>query len=152
MKDRTLTPPAPLIRGEPATPSPDKGRVGEGLKYLPYNQRLTALARQNRHNPTPAESLLWSKVLRGRQFEHYKFLRQKPIGDFIVDFYCAELRLVIEIDGDSHADQIDYAVRRTRFLNSLGLHVLRYSNRDVLDNLPGLYDDLSTHFASQNHD
>lgn len=126
--------------------------VGEGLKYLPYDRRLTALARQNRHNPTPAESLLWNKVLRGKQFEHYKFLRQKPIGDYIVDFYCAELRLVIEIDGDSHADQIDYDVRRTRFLNSLGLHVLRYSNRDVLDNLPGLYDDLSTHLASPNHD
>lgn len=126
--------------------------VEERLNYLPYNKRLTALARQNRHNPTPAESLLWNNVLRGKQFEHYKFLRQKPIGDYIVDFYCAELRLVIEIDGDSHADQIDYDVRRTRFLNSLGLHVLRYSNRDVLDNLPGLYDDLSTHFSSPNHD
>ena len=126
--------------------------VGERLNYLPYDKRLTALARQNRHNPTPAESLLWNEVLRGKQFEQHKFLRQKPIGDYIVDFYCAELRLVIEIDGDSHAEQVDYDDRRTRFLNSLGLRVWRYSNRDVLDNLPGLYDDLSTHFASQNHD
>ena len=152
MKNKTAPPPAPLVRGETSAPSPDKGRVGEGLKYLPYDKRLTALARQNRHNPTPAESLLWNKLLRGKQFEHHKFLRQKPIGDYIVDFYCAELRLVIEIDGDSHAEQVDYDDRRTRFLNSLGLCVWRYANRDVLDNLPGLYDDLSTHFASQNHE
>ena len=129
MEAENPTPPAPLVRGETPTPSPDKGRAGEGLKFLPYDKRLTALARENRRNPTPAETLLWQKVLRGKQFEHYKFLRQKPIGAYIVDFYCAELRLVIEIDGDSHAEQIEYDAQRTRFLNSLGLHVLRYANR-----------------------
>ncbi|MBS1231070.1 MAG: endonuclease, partial [Proteobacteria bacterium] len=127
-------------------------RFEERLKYLPYDKRLTALARQNRHNPTPAESLLWNKVLRGKQFEQHKFLRQKPIGDYVVDFYCARLRLVIEIDGDSHAEQVDYDDRRTRFLNSLGLRVWRYSNRDALGNLPGLYDDLLTFIASTTHD
>jgi very-short-patch-repair endonuclease len=119
---------------------------------LPYDKRLTALARENRRNPTPAETLLWQKVLRGKQFEHYKFLRQKPIGDYIVDFYCAELRLVIEIDGDSHAEQLDYDAQRTRFLNSHSLQVIRYANRDVLHELPGLHDNLLTQLPSPNHE
>ena len=125
-------------------PSPDKGRVGEGLKFLPYKKHLTALARQNRNNPTPAETLLWQKVLRGKQFGQHKFLRQKPIGPYIVDFYCAELHLVIEVDGDSHAEQATDDVQRTAYLNKLGLSVRRYTNRDVLNNLPGLYDHLLT--------
>ena len=152
MVNKKPTLPAPLIRGETATPSPDKGRAGEGFKFLPYDKHLTALARENRRTPTHAETLLWQKVLRGKQFEHYKFLRQKPIVDYIVDFYCAELRLVIEIDGDSHAEQIEYDAQRTRFLTSLGLQVIRYANRDVLHELPGLYDNLLTHHPSQNHE
>lgn len=154
MEDKTLTPPAPLIRGEKTdrssvtTPSPDKGRVGEGLRFLPYDNRLTALARQNRKNPTPAESLIWNKVLRSRQLAAYKFLRQKPIGSYIVDFYCAELKLVIEIDGDSHAEQQDYDARRTVFLEDHGLRILRYANRDILHNLPGVYDDLTSHIEN----
>jgi len=78
-----------------------------------------------------------------RQFAQYKFLRQKPIGGYIVDFYCSELRLVIEIDGDSHAETIEYDLERTRFLNALGLHVIRYTNDDILRNIEGVYDDLS---------
>ncbi|MEW6038620.1 MAG: selenide, water dikinase SelD [Pseudomonadota bacterium] len=146
-------PRSPLVKGEgddgsrlPAreeAPSPDKGRAGEGLLYLPYDKNLTALARENRKNPTPAESLLWNKVLRCRQFARYKFLRQKPIGSYIVDFYCSELQLVIEIDGDSHARQTEYDGERTRFLNSLGLEVVRYANQEVLHNLAGVFADLS---------
>jgi very-short-patch-repair endonuclease len=145
-KTKTLTPPnPPLSGGESATPSPDKGRAGEGLKFLAYDKRLTALARENRQNPTPAETLIWQKVLRSKQFERYKFLRQKPIGPYIVDFYCSELGLIIEIDGDSHAEQFDYDAQRTAYLNSLGLRVLRYGNHDILNNLAGVYE----HFHSQ---
>ena len=155
-------PPAPLVRGGSSTPSPDKGKVapatfaigraGEGLKFLPYDKRQTALARENRRNPTPAETLLWQKVLHGKQFEHYKFLRQKPIGDYIVDLYCAELRLVIEIDCDCHSEQIEYDAQRTCFLNGLGLQVVRYTNREVLHELPGLYDNLPILLPSPNHE
>ena len=144
MEGKNLTPPAPLVRGEPNTPSPDKGRAGEGLGYLPYEKHLTALARANRKNPTPAETLIWQKVLRSKQFDRYKFHRQKPIGPYIVDFYCSELHLVIEIDGDSHAEQLDYDAKRTAFLESHGLRVLRYANRDILNNLPGVYEHLQT--------
>ena len=156
-------PQSPLVRGEvELAPSPDKGRAGEGLDsknfaFLPYNKKLTQLARENRKNPTPAERQIWNKVLRSRQFLHYKFLRQKPIGGYIVDFYCSESRLVIEIDGESHAQQVDYDVERTRFLNSLGLTVLRYTNQDVLQNLAGVFEDVSSRFemgiqADPNHE
>jgi very-short-patch-repair endonuclease len=151
MKAKPLTTPnPPLSGGEPAsgrstaTPSPDKGRAGEGFRFQSYDKRLTALARENRQVPTPAENLLWQKVLRGKQFGGYKFHRQKPIGPYIVDFYCAELKLVIEIDGDSHAEQPDYDAQRTAFLESHGLHVLRYANRDILNNLPSVFEHLQT--------
>ncbi len=177
MSGKPLTPPSPpLSGGEPAggeltatpyfggentweaegpdeigrtpTPSPDKGRAGEGLgaaakkNFLAYDKRLTAFARANRQQPTPAENLLWQKVLRDRQFHGYKFLRQKPIGPYIADFYCAELKLVIEIDGDSHACQGDYDAARTAFLEQYGVRVLRYANRDILNHLPGVYEHL----------
>jgi very-short-patch-repair endonuclease len=115
---------------------------------LPYSKNLTALARENRSNPTKAENKIWQEVLRMRQFASYKFLRQKPIGGYIADFYCSELRLVIEIDGDSHAETVEYDVERTKLLNSLGLHVIRYANDDVLQNIEGVYDDLSKTICS----
>jgi very-short-patch-repair endonuclease len=134
--------------GAPAAlaPSPDKGRVGEGLAqhrpFIPYDPRLTALARANRKNPTPAETRLWNQVLRQRQFSQYKFLRQKPIDRFIVDFYCSALRLVIEVDGDSHAGLAEADAERSRILASHALTVLRYANRDILGNIDGVYADL----------
>jgi len=111
--------------------------------FLPYNKNLTALARQNRSNPTRAENRIWQEVLRMRQFARYKFLRQKPIGGYIVDFYCSELRLVIEIDGDSHAETGGYDAERTRFLAALGLRVIRYTNDEIIHNIEGVYHDLS---------
>ena len=136
--------------------SPDKGRRGRGLPlassgegfafdsaFLPYNKKLTERARENRKNPTKAESKIWNEVLRMRQFADYKFLRQKPIDNYIVDFYCSELRLVIEIDGDSHAETIKYDAERTRVLQSSGLTVVRYTNDDVICNIQGVYEDLS---------
>ncbi|HXE96156.1 MAG TPA: endonuclease domain-containing protein [Dongiaceae bacterium] len=144
------------------SPSLDKGRAGEGFAfdsgdglpfysaYLPYNKNLTTLARENRSNPTAAENRIWQKILRMRQFADYKFLRQKPVGDYIVDFYCAGLQLVIEIDGDSHAETEEYDAERTLFLNSLGLRVIRFSNDDVLRNIDGVYEELSRIIAEIN--
>lgn len=130
-----------ISEGVRLSPSLVKGRAGEGL-VLPYNKNLTALARENRSNPTKAETKIWQEVLSMRQFEQYKFLRQKPIGGYIVDFYCSELQLVIEIDGDSHAETVEYDEERTKLLSSLGLQVIRYTNDDVLQNIEGVYDDL----------
>ncbi len=119
------------------------------MNFLPYERRLTAFARENRRNPTPAELLIWNHVLRNRQFCGLKFVRQKPIGPYVVDFYCAELRLVIEIDGDSHAEQLAYDAKRTRRLEAMGLTVLRYANREVLQALDGVYEDLCSKVAGR---
>lgn len=82
----------------------------------PYNRGENdhAEARENCKNPTPAETLLWNKVLRHRQFAKFKFHRQKPIGPYIADIYCPELKLIIEVDGDSHAfdDQCNQKTQR----------------------------------------
>jgi very-short-patch-repair endonuclease len=112
------------------------------LGFLPYDKKLTALAREDRKNPSPAEQKMWLEILSHRRFFDYKFLRQKPIEHFVVDFYCAELGWVIEIDGDSHAEQTDYDDKRTSLQQRRGLTVIRYGNRDVLNNIEGVYDDL----------
>ncbi|MDP2806303.1 MAG: endonuclease domain-containing protein [Gallionellaceae bacterium] len=109
---------------------------------MPYDKRLTALARENRKNPTPAEQKMWREILSRHQLADYKFTRQKPIENFIVDFYCAELRWVIETDGDSHMEQVEYDERRTALLQQHGLTIIRYDNRDVLNNIEGVYADL----------
>jgi very-short-patch-repair endonuclease len=119
-----------------------KNKPLDKFNYLPYKRKLTKLARQNRNNPTPVEKKIWYEVLCRKQFEGYKFTRQKPIADFIVDFYCSKLRLVIEIDGDTHTESAEYDEVRTKMLNQYGVTVLRYANRDVLNNIEGVYQDL----------
>lgn len=77
-----------------------------------------------------------------RQFMQYKFLRQKPIANFIVDFYCSQLSLAIEIDGDTHGESNTCELERTILLKACGITVIRYTNDDVLKNISGVYDDL----------
>ena len=90
------------------------------------------LARTMRHAPTAAERKLW-KHLRGRQLAGMSFRRQHVIGRFIVDFFCPEQRLVLEIDGGVHEGRLERDAERTRTLEALGLRVLRFSNLDVLN-------------------
>jgi very-short-patch-repair endonuclease len=91
-------------------------------------------ARKLRKEMTPAEQVLW-KNLRGRRLEGLKFRRQHPLGRFIVDFYCAEHRLVIELDGGIHQDQQEYDQARTEVLQDYGYRVLRFPNEAVLQRL-----------------
>ena len=91
-------------------------------------------ARELRRGQTPIEERLW-RELRSRQLAGMKFRRQHPIGSFIVDFYCADKRLVVEIDGDSHTDQIKYDEKRTKWLEYQGYRVIRFTNREVLNQL-----------------
>jgi len=95
---------------------------------------ILAHARELRQPQTPAESKLWT-CLRNRQLGGFKFRRQHPIDRFIVDFYCAACRLVVETDGDSHADQVEYDAARTAWLNEQGYCVIRFCNRDVHRNI-----------------
>ena len=91
---------------------------------------LLQAARELRQPQTPAEQKLWSR-LRDRQLDGFKIRRQHPIDRFIVDFYCAEAKLCVEIDGDSHAEQVEYDQARTAYLNELGYAVMRFTNREV---------------------
>lgn len=137
------TPLAPLVRVEETHPNPPlSGREEKEFAHIPYNQKLTELARKNRKNPTKAEQKMWNNVLRAKNLSNYKFHRQKPLDNFIADFYCSKLRLIIEIDGDSHADKKEYDEIRTEILNQYGLTVVRYTNDEVLNNIEGVYEDL----------
>ena len=118
---------------------PDKGGKGG---YIPYNKTLTQKARENRKNPTSAEKKFWYEVLGNKRLDDLKFTRQKPLDEYIVDFYCAELMIAIEIDGNTHADQEQYDKRRTENLNKYGVEVIRYTNAEVLNNLEGVYQNL----------
>ncbi len=107
-------------------------------RIIPYNPILKERARYLRNNSTLSEILLW-KQLKGKQLNGYDFHRQKPIDQFIVDFYCAELSLAIEIDGISHDDtKVDYDNRRTKRLEQLGVHVLRFTDDVVKQNVMGV--------------
>ncbi|MFQ5715785.1 MAG: endonuclease domain-containing protein [Nitrospinales bacterium] len=106
---------------------------------FPYDKSLKEKARKLRNNPTPAEKRFWN-ALRGMPFYRtVTFNRQKPLGDYIVDFYCHRFRLVVEIDGDSHGEDQNmlYDLKRTSYLESKGLKVLRFTNREVERNLEG---------------
>jgi very-short-patch-repair endonuclease len=96
---------------------------------------ILARAREMRHPQTPAEATLW-RALRNRQTGH-KFRRQHPIYRFIIDFYCAQAKLLIEVDGESHfqPDQEEYDKARTEYLEELGYKVIRFTNNDVKYNI-----------------
>jgi len=84
--------------------------------------------------PTPAEQKLWER-LRNRRLCGAKFRRQHPIGAYIVDFYCHEAKLIVELDGSSHlgADQAEYDRTRSNELRSIGMRVLRFWNHEILN-------------------
>jgi len=95
-----------------------------------YNPKLKPLARQLRNNSTLSEVLLWEH-LKGKRMKGYDFHRQKPIDNYIVDFFCNKLKLVIEIDGDSHDYKFEEDQKRQQSLESLGLTFLRFDDIDV---------------------
>ena len=100
-----------------------------------YNPALKELARELRNNMKFAEKATW-RMLNGKQFKGYDFHRQKPIGEFIADFYCYDLRLVIEIDGITHLDKdvIKKDRIKSQYFNSIGLNILRFTDDLVLGN------------------
>jgi len=113
------------------------------MKNKIHNIKKQKARRQSlRNNMTNAEIVLWLK-LKGKQLG-YKFRRQHGIGKYIVDFYCAELKLIIEIDGDVHAldKQTQLDEERQKYLESLHYKVIRYNNNDILTNINGALDDL----------
>ncbi len=106
---------------------------------LKYNSNLKNFSRKLRTNQTPAERKLW-KYLRKNQIANLKFTRQKPIGGYIVDFYCHKLKLVIEIDGDRHYknDLPQKDKIRDEFFKNQDLKVIRFNNYEVYKNIEGV--------------
>jgi very-short-patch-repair endonuclease len=105
--------------------------------HLPYNPKLGDRAKELRKNMTKAERRLWYDYLRHLSL---RFHRQRPIDNFIVDFYCPALKLVIEIDGDTHNSQEakDYDLERSQRLEGYGLQVVRFTNEEVLTDFEGI--------------
>ena len=108
-----------------------------------YNPKLKQLSGNLRNNSTLSEVLLWNE-LKSRKITGYQFMRQKPIGNFIVDFYCPKLNLAIEVDGDSHG--FESAILRNqlkdKYRTSLGIHIIRYDDSDIKNDISGVIDHL----------
>lgn len=106
------------------------------MKHLPYNKNLKEFSRKLRNGSTLSEILLWNELKAGKM-KGYKFNRQKPLLNYIVDFYCKPLNLVIEVDGVSHDNEVSVEkdLVRQRKLEELGLSFLRFDDLDVKKNI-----------------
>ena len=102
-------------------------------KIIPYNPKLKELARDLRNNSTKAEIILWLK-LKSKQMYGYDFHRQKPIDNYILDFFCQELMLGIEVDGYSHGmvEVYDKDIVKEEKMNYLGIGILRFTDDQIL--------------------
>ena len=107
------------------------------LKQLPYNPALKQRAKELRKAGHLSEALFWNAV-KNKQFNGLDFDRQRVIGNYIVDFYCHELVLVVEIDGSSHDDKQAYDQVRDEYLQALGMNVLHVQDTDIKTNLDGV--------------
>ena len=123
--DELLLPPSPAARG----------KVGMGVR------RIVAAARKLRRSTTDVERKLWHRI-RDKQIEGFRFRRQRPVGRFIVDFICLDARLIVELDGGQHAENVAHDKKRSAFLESLGYRVLRFWNNEVIENMDGVLERL----------
>ena len=104
--------------------------------YFGATPQILGIAYDLRNGMTEPEKLLWSR-LRNRQVKGYKFRRQHPVNEFVVDFFCYEARLVIELDGSVHDDafQSERDKERTKILQKMGLNEIRFRNEEVINNI-----------------
>ena len=113
------------------------------MYFLPYNKKLKEFSRDLRSHSTLSEILLWQK-LRSSQFRGYAFNRQKPLGNYIVDFYCLKLDLVIEVDGNSHffEESVMEDQERQKVIERMGLNFLRFSDLEVKRSMPSVLEEI----------
>jgi very-short-patch-repair endonuclease len=116
-----------------------KGDVSDNVQLIP--NELLKRAREMRHTSVSTEHTLW-QCLRDRQIGGFKFRRQHPHPPFIADFFCREVKLIVEADGDSHADSEAYDALRTKRLMRDGLHVIRFMNDDVHRHLGAVLEEI----------
>ena len=116
-----------------------EGRTKKGnWRYL---EELRILARNNRKSLTKSEAKLWYEYLSKRPLG-FKFLKQKPIGRFVADFYCSEILLVIEIDGNSHKGRENYDEGRDAEMSERGIKTIRYTDWQVMNKLKTVINDI----------
>lgn len=143
-------PPHPFRRFAAPSPPP-QGERGLGGKFISMATRAvsrgTLKARALRRNQTPEEQVLW-RALRNR-FLNVKFRRQWPTGGYIVDFVCFEAKLILELDGNQHAEEAAraYDAVRTEFLEAGGFKVVRFWNNEVRTNLDGVLETIQKHLS-----
>jgi very-short-patch-repair endonuclease len=118
------------------------------IKKLHNRPSLTTRRRELRSQLTPAEARLWSHLQRGQLAER-KFRRQHSIGKYIVDFYCPREKLIVELDGAAHDHDVAWQCdeQRTQYFATLGLRVVRFENRDVMENLDGVLVQIRERFS-----
>ncbi len=114
--------------------------------HIPYDKALKSKSRELRKNATSAEKKFWNTLRKLPVHKEFSFYRQKPLGSSIVDFYCRQLNLVIEIDGDTHGTDSakSYDEQRTHWLEEQGLRVIRFTNREVLNNIDGVMETMQS--------
>jgi very-short-patch-repair endonuclease len=140
---------SPPLEGWQAQPDGVVTRHTKNYLLLPFNPKLKERAKALRRAGNLSEVLLWNQLKKG-QFKSFDFDRQKIIGNYIVDFYCAEKQAVLEVDGSSHDDKAEYDEQRDAFLMGLGLCVIHVLDVDVKHNLAGVMDFLFSHPAFMN--
>ena len=118
------------------------------MTYAP--KKTVARARDLRRTMTLPEVLLWQQI-RGRRLDGIRFRRQHPIGPHILDFFCEDARLAVEVDGESHsqAEAVEHDNRRTEWLNARGISVVRIPARDVLSELAAVVDHIQRQVRDQ---
>ena len=121
-------------------------RDSKSYLSLPYNPELRERAKELRKAGNLCEVLLW-KQLSKKKFKQYDFDRQKIVGNYIVDFFCVDCNVVIEIDGSSHDSKIECDNKRDEYLEGLGLTVIHILAKDVLNNLNDVMTFLENHPA-----
>ena len=117
-------------------------------KWIKYNPQLKQIARTLRNNMTLAEILFWQQI-KNKQLLGYDFHRQKPIGEYVVDFYCPKLKLVIEIDGDSHEGREEADKIRQEQIETLGLTIIRFQDSDIKNNIEGVLEQIQEWIESK---
>jgi very-short-patch-repair endonuclease len=123
-------------------------RIIEAKQNLGASFNIKAKARELRATMTDAEKILWNK-LRKRQLNGKYFRRQHPYNIYILDFYCFEANLVIEVDGEIHLKRRIYDAERTKFLKSSGAQVLRFTNKDIETKLDWVINRIINHLKKK---
>ena len=117
--------------------------VKSGDNYS-YNKKLQPLAKELRKGLTKSEACLWKYALKAKQLKGYQFRRQRPILQYIADFFCKELMLIIELDGITHDDEVALVKdnRREERLAKAGFKIVRFTDEEVLNNMDGVLSEL----------